>query len=70
LPFCLTNRMVRGADSARFLAECCGYDLNLVAHWPPLKSIQLFAQWIKQCRTRLSYTAADDNDLRVKGIYE
>ena len=62
--------MVRGSDRARFLAEGRGYDLDLMAHWPPFKSIQLLAQWIKQSRARLSYAAADDNDLGVKGIYE
>ena len=64
------NRMVRGADRARLLAERCGYDGDLMAHRPPLKSIQLFAQWIEQSRARLSDAAADDNDLGIESIYE
>ena len=68
--FALMNRMVRGPDRTCFLAEGGWYNLDRMAQWPPLKSIQLFAERIKQRRACLSNDAADDYDLRIKSIYE
>ena len=60
--------MVRSADSACLLAERSGYDLDLMAHRPPLKAVQLFMKRLKQSRTSLSYAAADDYDLRIESV--
>ena len=62
--------MICGPDRARFLAACRGHDLDLMAHWTPLKSIQMFAERIKQRPACLSYAATDDNYLRIESIYE
>src|SRR6185436_17208760 len=64
------NRMVRSSDSACFLPKGCGYDLDRVAQWPPLKSIQFFRERVKQRRACLSYTTADDHDLGIESIDE
>ena len=68
--FGFLNAVVRGADCARLLTESCGYDLYRMAQRPPLESIQLFAERIKQRGACLSYAATDDNDLGVKSIDE